>query len=1328
MTATVALDLEWYDGSHGEHLTEVGWAVLAHATNTIAFGHVHVSDNAHLKSRYAPSSSHGFIFGDSQQMRLSEARSKLRELLSGAVVLILHNGSHDLETLRINGIHVKQQFPFLQIDDTGALFMRKTGFARLPSLEHVCMSLSVDVVPGSFHNAGNDAAYTMLCYQKLVNMVDVASPPPVPTATSPRQPNLPSNSNPQSDKPTLKNSRNRRRGTRRAQQTQTVNNRLSREQELAAVQFLESFRDTLAATTSVIRLHSLDTVDRLKECFVAFRHMTRNSHKRELLRAFEQKYNVMPAVPDCNLFTAIAPSQAVYFLTTQQFLLKHGKPKTKISFLQPAKGQQPGIVDRIPNRFNVAHIQNALASVAPITLERDTVGVFPLNGSYSAVFEVHNGRTRPATLHEIATDEPPAASQLRFTRATAPLPAGGADRVASVSDLAARLDELSMREHEALEGEEEDARRVLLAPGASALFRLRLETQFVGFFSRRLVFLLDGVRVERRVRFRVVTDVDSVDLEELAAPIVPYIPKKRQVFMEREGFGAVNGERPPRPAFEKFKYLLPQYNTPAHIKTIFLKHNDAPTRSIDKMPAEVQAFVGNPLTEDNFSERFHALLWCEELQMQIDIRSYDQLSEGLTLSGNYFQLKVPGLAENRPSVLYGDKIVVTVNNQKFIGYVHKVELNSVLLKFAKQFHNRIFVDGLRVDVTFDFSRTCLKRSHRSMDLLDFAGTHAACWMFPKPAELSSNERQLVEAVTRQRGGLLKELSLNEAQVQAIVQISSRKETQQPFVIFGPPGTGKTRTLVEAAKTVLSLQPGARILIAAPSNAAVDLIVQRLSDANPGGFPPSQMIRVNAYTRSRESVPKYIERYCRYDDQLGIFDIPSSQDRLASYKIVCSTLYTVSSLYGMGAFDPVTSSDGATSNFFSHIFVDEAGHATEAEFWAGVGGAVLPACKTLTFADVPKDKHVTFSRIVGNFADKSGGSALLPHLVVVGDPKQLGPIVRSGLAQACQYDISYLERLIDSCEAYQQRDDSEAASNRRYKNPHSIVRLQNNYRSHPAILELYSKTFYDGDLKECATLDNRISKLSWLPNRNEFPLVFHGVAGKDEREGSSPSWFNMDEVDIVIKYIRTLMTGASPPFKASTKPVNAQAAGQPAASKGGIFGSAILQMEKSSSVGLTVADIGIITPYRKQIDKIRLQLRKNGWEQIMVGTVEEFQGGEKKIVILSTVRSSGQWIEKDLKFNIGFLKNPKRFNVSISRAKSLMICVGNPEILCGDPHWSRLVRYCEANNACVGLPPPAEDSPRAFSQFLEDSEDEDASGDNEALEERDVQGVAWRRDE
>lgn len=117
-----------------------------------------------------------------------------------------------------------------------------------------------------------------------------------------------------------------------------------------------------------------------------------------------------------------------------------------------------------------------------------------------------------------------------------------------------------------------------------------------------------------------------------------------------------------------------------------------------------------------------------------------------------------------------------------------------------------------------------------------------------------------------------------------------------------------------------------------------------------------------------------------------------------------------------------------------------------------------------------------------------------------------------------------------------------------------------------------------------------------------------------------------------------------------------------------------------------ADIGVISPYRKQVQKIKKVLEKKNLTDIKVGSVEEFQGQERLVIIISTVRSTNEeFLKMDRDYKLGFLKNPKRFNVAITRAKALLICIGNPYMLSKDEHWNRFLQYCRQNGAYTGCP-------------------------------------------
>lgn len=117
-----------------------------------------------------------------------------------------------------------------------------------------------------------------------------------------------------------------------------------------------------------------------------------------------------------------------------------------------------------------------------------------------------------------------------------------------------------------------------------------------------------------------------------------------------------------------------------------------------------------------------------------------------------------------------------------------------------------------------------------------------------------------------------------------------------------------------------------------------------------------------------------------------------------------------------------------------------------------------------------------------------------------------------------------------------------------------------------------------------------------------------------------------------------------------------------------------------SMGQTADDIGIITPYTQQVKTIRFKLKKDKLIEPKIGTVEEFQGQERNIIILSTVRTMEREIRFDQKYSLGFIKHPNRMNVAISRARSLLVIFGNPHLLVVDENWKRLIDLCKENSA------------------------------------------------
>ncbi|CAK7340891.1 unnamed protein product [Dovyalis caffra] len=261
------------------------------------------------------------------------------------------------------------------------------------------------------------------------------------------------------------------------------------------------------------------------------------------------------------------------------------------------------------------------------------------------------------------------------------------------------------------------------------------------------------------------------------------------------------------------------------------------------------------------------------------------------------------------------------------------------------------------------------------------------------------------------------------------------------------------------------------------------------------------------------------------------------------------------------------------------------------------------------------------------------------VVLAGDPQQLGPVVYSKDAEAFGLGKSYLERLFE-CESYRNEDEG------------FVMKLVRNYRCHAAILDLPSKFFYKGELLACKedTSSSIISGVDFLPNK-EFPVFFFGIQGIDEREGNNPSWFNRIEASKVVEIINKLRASAD----------------------------------------IDETDIGVITPYRQQVLKIKKVLENWEMSDVKVGSVEQFQGQEREVIIVSTVRSTIKHNDFDRTYCLGFLSNPKRFNVAITRARSLLVIVGNPHIVSKDPYWEKLLWFCADNDSYKGCPLPERQS-------------------------------------
>lgn len=175
------------------------------------------------------------------------------------------------------------------------------------------------------------------------------------------------------------------------------------------------------------------------------------------------------------------------------------------------------------------------------------------------------------------------------------------------------------------------------------------------------------------------------------------------------------------------------------------------------------------------------------------------------------------------------------------------------------------------------------------------------------------------------------------------------------------------TIVEAIRQVLARDGQVKILACAPSNSAADLIASRLVGTRTDpGLNTDELFRFYAPSRFKEQVPDELKGFS-YANPDGHMSVPSMA-RMKAFCVIVTTAVSASVMHGIGM----------SRGHFSHIFIDEAGYATEPEAFVSIKLMADPRT----------------------------------NIVLSGDPKQLGPIIRSGVAKDLGFETSYLERLME----------------------------------------------------------------------------------------------------------------------------------------------------------------------------------------------------------------------------------------------------------------------------------------------------------------------------
>ncbi|KAL3801039.1 hypothetical protein HJC23_002332 [Cyclotella cryptica] len=296
------------------------------------------------------------------------------------------------------------------------------------------------------------------------------------------------------------------------------------------------------------------------------------------------------------------------------------------------------------------------------------------------------------------------------------------------------------------------------------------------------------------------------------------------------------------------------------------------------------------------------------------------------------------------------------------------------------------------------------------------------------------------------------------------------------------------------------------------------------------------------------------------------------------------------------------------------------------------------CCTCVGAGDPRLKNFRFRQVLIDEATQAiEAEALIPlsmgakQIVLVGDHCQLGPVVMCKAAAKAGLTQSMFERLV-------------LIGIR-------PIRLQVQYRMHPILSEFPSNMFYEGSLQNGVTeSDRQLRNLPGYTGKDDFPwpikskpMFFWGISGMEEISPSGTSYLNRTEASYVEKIVTHLL-----------------------------------------KMGVSSSQIGVITPYDGQKKYISEHMRRAGplaasvYEAIEVNSVDAFQGREKEIILVSCVRSSESQ-------GIGFLADPRRLNVALTRARLGLVLLGNARVLSKNPLWAALLLHFKEHETLVEGP-------------------------------------------
>ena len=466
--------------------------------------------------------------------------------------------------------------------------------------------------------------------------------------------------------------------------------------------------------------------------------------------------------------------------------------------------------------------------------------------------------------------------------------------------------------------------------------------------------------------------------------------------------------------------------------------------------------------------------------------------------------------------------------------------------------------------------------------------------------------------------------LNPTQERAVNEVLWAKDVA---IVHGPPGTGKTTTLVEAINETLMRE--SQVLVCAQSNMAVDWISEKLVDRGINVLRIGNPTRVNdkmlgfTYERRFESHPDYPQlwairkaiRELRSNRKKGSESFHQKMDRLRS-RAAEIEIRINAELFGEARVIACTLVGSAHRLLegmkFGTLFIDEAAQALEAACWIPMRRA---------------------SRVI-----------------LAGDHCQLPPTVKSIAALRAGLGKTLMERIAEN-------------------KPEVVTLLKIQYRMNEEIMRFSSDWFYGGQVESAPQIKYRSildydHPISWIDTSNEEnQITIEGEDAPEDSASTSSSSAANQNSDLNFK---EQFVGES------FGRINKAEAELTLLTLAEYF----TKIGKQRVLGDSI-DVGIISPYRAQVQYLKKLIKKYEFFKpyrrlISVNTVDGFQGQERDVILISLVRSNDEG-------QIGFLKDLRRMNVAMTRARMKLIILGNKDTMTKHPFYKKLWEYVEGLN-------------------------------------------------